>query len=107
MKYISHGRNYNTIKTHVNAPIFKRVFDCDGSANATLTISAAGLYRLFLNGEELNRSLFAPTLSNPDQVVFEDKYDVSGRRRRSACLRGLVDAYSRARLPFSRGGSRL
>lgn len=84
MKYISHGRNYNTIKTHVNAPLFKRVFDCDSDTNATLTIRAAGLYRLFLNGEELNRSLFAPTLSNPDQVVFEDKYDVSGKLNKTS-----------------------
>ena len=79
MKYISHGTKFNTIENHVNAPLFKRVFDCDGGANATLTITAVGLYRLFLNGAELNKSLFASTLSNPDQVVFADTYDLSGK----------------------------
>ncbi len=79
MKYISHGTKFNTIENHVNAPLFKRVFDCDCGANATLTITAVGLYRLFLNGKELNKSLFAPTLSNPDQVVFADTYDLSGK----------------------------
>ena len=79
MKYISHGTRFNTIENHVNAPLFKRVFDCDGGTNATLTITAVGLYRLFLNGAELNKSLFAPTLSNPDQVVFADTYDLSGK----------------------------
>ncbi len=82
MKFISHGTKYNTFANHVNAPLFKHVFDCDCDINATLTISVAGLYRLFLNGEELNKSLFAPTLSNPDQVVFEDKYDLSGKLKR-------------------------
>ena len=79
MKYISHGTKFNTIENHVNAPLFKRVFDCDCGTNATLTITAVGLYRLFLNGKELNKSLFAPTLSNPDQVVFADTYDLSGK----------------------------
>lgn len=79
MKYISHGTKFNTIENHVNAPLFKRMFDFDGGANATLTITAVGLYRLFLNGAELNKSLFAPTLSNPDQVVFADTYDLSGK----------------------------
>ena len=79
MKYISHGTKFNTIENHVNAPLFKRMFDCDGGTNATLTITAVGLYRLFLNGAELNKSLFAPTLSNPGQVVFADTYDLSGK----------------------------
>lgn len=79
MKYISHGTKFNTIENHVNAPLFKRMFDFDGGTNATLTITAVGLYRLFLNGAELNKSLFAPTLSNPDQVVFADTYDLSGK----------------------------
>ncbi len=79
MKYISHGTKFNTIENHVNAPLFKRVFDCESGANATLTITAVGLYRLFLNGNELNKSLFAPTLSNPNQVVFADTYDLSGK----------------------------
>ena len=79
MKYISHGTRFNTIENHVNAPLFKRVFDCDDTANATLTITAVGLYRLWLNGQELNKSLFAPYLSNPDQLVFSDVYDISDK----------------------------
>ena len=29
-----------------------------------------------LNGKELNKSWFAPYLSNPDEIVFYDEYDV-------------------------------
>lgn len=74
--YISHGTKYNTIERHVNAPLFKRVFDCGEVQNATLTITAVGLYKLWLNGTELNKSVIAPYMSNPDQLVFFDTYDV-------------------------------
>lgn len=82
MKFISFETKYNTIENHVNAPLFKRVFDCDNATNATLTITAVGLYRLFLNGKELNKSYFAPYMSNPDQLVVRDKYDVGGMLKR-------------------------
>lgn len=78
MKYISHGTKFNTIENHVNAPLFKRVFDCENTTNAKLTITVVGLYRLWLNGKELNKSMFAPYLSNPDQAVFSDTYDLQG-----------------------------
>ena len=58
------------------------MFDCDNATNATLTITAVGLYRLFLNGKELNKSYFAPYMSNPDQLVVRDKYDVGGMLKR-------------------------
>ena len=77
MKFISFGTKFNTIEKHVNAPLFKRVFDCDNASNATLSITVVGLYKLFLNGKQLNKSYFAPYMSNPDQVVVCDKYDVA------------------------------
>ena len=43
MKFISFGTKYNTIEKHVNAPLFKRVFDCNNATNAALTITAVGL----------------------------------------------------------------
>ena len=82
MKFIAHSTEYNTIERHVNAPLFKRVFDCFNSKNAKLTIVAVGLYRLFLNGEELNKSFFAPYMSNPDQVVVYDVYDIENKLKK-------------------------
>ena len=76
MKFIARGRVYNTIDKHINAPLFKRVFDCETSKNAKLTIITTGLYRLFLNGKELNKSYFAPYMSNPDEVVVYDVYNI-------------------------------
>lgn len=73
MKFISYGTQFNTLDNHVNAPLFKRVFDCDVTS-ATLNIAVVGLYKLYLNGKLLNRSFFAPYMSNPDQVVYTDTY---------------------------------
>lgn len=77
--YIAKGKEYNTIERHVNAPLFKRIFDCKTNEISTIKITAVGLYRLFLNGKELNKSWFAPYLSNPDEIVFYDEYDVIGQ----------------------------
>ena len=54
------------------------MFDCDNATNVALTITSVGLYKLFLNGKQLNKSYFAPYMSNPDQLVVCDKYDVAG-----------------------------
>lgn len=81
-QYISAGKSYNTRERHVPAPILRREFICDKRAEtAELEISAAGFYRLFLNGTELTKGCFAPYVSNPDHIVYYDKYEVS------ACLR--------------------
>lgn len=76
--FIAKGKEYNTIQKHINAPLFKRVFDFDFNGKSEIKIAAVGLYRLFLNGEELNTGKFSPYLSNPDEVVFYDVYDVTG-----------------------------
>ncbi len=77
MQYISHGTQVNSMKNHVNAPLFKRIFDSNVSS-ATLNITVVGLYKLYLNGQLLNRSFFAPYMSNPDQVVYTDSYNLDG-----------------------------
>lgn len=75
MTFISHGTKCNQIVQHVNAPLFKRVFDSNTNI-ATLKITVVGLYKLYLNGKLLNCSFFAPYMSNPDQNVFTDTYNL-------------------------------
>lgn len=78
--YISAGVEYNGREKHVNAPIFKRTFDWEhGKKAARLEISVAGFYRLFLNGQELTKGYLAPYISNPDQMLFYDEYEVGER----------------------------
>lgn len=74
-QYIAGSIQYNTIKTPISAPLFKRVFDWD-KQGGRIEISAAGFYRLFLNGKELTKGFFAPYISNPDDIIYYDEYDV-------------------------------
>lgn len=76
MNYLSASEDFCTVEKHIPAPLFKRVFDFDGS-EGTLRISAVGFYRLFLNGNELTKGFLAPYISNPDQVVYYDEYDAA------------------------------
>lgn len=74
--FIAAGKEYTTVENHINAPFIKKVFDCKKGQSAELEISAVGFYRVWLNGKEITKGFFAPYISNPDQVVYYDIYDV-------------------------------
>lgn len=77
-KYLAGSETYCTVAHPVNAPLFKRIFDYDGKC-CLLRIATTGFYRLFFNGTELTKGFLAPYISNPDQIVFQDFYDLSDR----------------------------
>ncbi len=85
MKFIAHGTKFNSIDNHVNAPLFKRVFNSE-TTSATLQITVVGLYKLYFNGKLLNHSVFAPYMSNPDNNVFTDTYMLSDIKPRDNVL---------------------
>lgn len=74
--YISATKEFNTVEKHINAPYIKKIFDCNLGQNAEIEISAVGFYRLWLNGKEITKGFLAPYISNPDQVIYYDLYNV-------------------------------
>ena len=76
--YISGTEKYCTRKRHIAAPLLRKKFTLQKQniTAAKIEISAVGLYRLFLNGKEITKGFFAPYISNPEQVVYYDEYDV-------------------------------
>ena len=76
--FLSGSKAYNTIQSHVNAPIFKRVFQVEQTLGVTLHIETAGLYRVFLNDVELTKGFLAPYIYNPDHLVYFDEYNCEG-----------------------------
>ncbi len=72
------NKEYNTIKKHLCAPLFRKKFDCEKTGESVLEISAAGFYRVFLNRKELTKGFLAPYISNPDHVVYYDEYSLDG-----------------------------
>ena len=76
--YISGSFEFNSREKHVPAPILRKVFDVSAFSEARIEISVVGFYRLFINGKEITKGMFAPYIANPDDLVYYDEYDVSG-----------------------------
>ena len=68
---------YSTYEKHINAPLIRKTFEAGKFETAEIIISGLGFYDLFLNGEKITKGLLAPYISNPDDIVYFDKYDVS------------------------------
>ena len=77
-QYIAATEIYNTCERHVCAPVLRREFYAErtGREEAVIEISAVGFYRLFLNGKEITKGCLAPYISNPDDIVYYDLYEV-------------------------------
>lgn len=67
----------NTYEKHVNAPYVRKVYSLSGVASAEVSVGATGFYELFLNGRKITKGLLAPYISNPDDTVYYDRYDVT------------------------------
>ena len=78
MQFIKSTDRYCSLTEHVAAPIFRKVFEISGNvAVANLDITANGFYELYINGNNITKGLLAPYISNPDHVLYLDKYDIS------------------------------
>ena len=75
--FISAGYEYADIERFVSAPFFRKRFTVQETATAEILISAAGFYNLFVNGKDITKGELAPYISNPDDIVYYDSYDVS------------------------------
>ena len=60
----------------VPAPIFRKSFCVKSTDNATLTIGCTGFYELYLNGVRITDGYLKPYISNPNEVIFYNNYDL-------------------------------
>lgn len=63
--------------TRVPAPLFQKNVTITDTKDAELIIGCAGFYDLFVNGKRVTKGFLAPYISNPDEILFYDKYDLS------------------------------
>lgn len=73
-KFICMSEQWNTQSAPISAPCFKRVFSLQKTQDTELTVCGLGFYRIFLNGKEFTKGMFAPYISNTDQIVYYDRY---------------------------------
>ena len=76
-RFIKATEKYCTYDKPVAAPYMRKSFELGVLPNkAVLTLTSTGFYRLYINGEEITGSRLAPNITNPDQIIFFDEYDV-------------------------------
>ena len=75
-QFIRATEDYSTYEHFVPAPYFRKVFTPTG-ADCRLRVTGLGFYRVWLNGTELTKGLLAPYVSNPDDIVYFDDYDLA------------------------------
>lgn len=76
-KFFKATEEMNTYEKHVNAPYIRKSFVSAEFDKAYITVSGLGFYKLFVNGKNITKGLLAPYISNPDDVVYYDKYDIT------------------------------
>lgn len=77
-KFISATRAYSTLTEMVPAPLLRRSILLEAvPESASVTICGLGFYDLLINGRRVTKGLLAPYISNPDDILYYDCYDVA------------------------------
>ncbi len=77
-KFIKATERYAAFDAPVPAPYIRKNFTLsEKPEKATLTVTAVGFYRVFVNGHEVQVGRLAPYISNPDEMQFYDTIDIS------------------------------
>ena len=78
-QFICAGYSYADYDRLVPAPYLRRSFFLDSTPSCgEITVTGLGFYRLFVNGLEITKGPLAPYISAPDDLVYFDRYDISG-----------------------------
>lgn len=75
-KFIKASEEYNTFEKSVPAPYIRKSFVCDSETSGKITIACCGFYELFVNGKKYTKGFLAPYISNTDDFVYCDEYEV-------------------------------
>jgi alpha-L-rhamnosidase len=71
-------KEYSTYEKHIPAPIFRKSFTMETKPEkAEILISGIGFYDLFINGQKITKGYLAPYISNTDDLVYFDHYDLT------------------------------
>ncbi len=90
-QFICATREYCDFTHRVPAPYLRRAFDLDFTPEcAVLSVCGLGFYRLWVNGLEITKGYFAPYISNPDDRMYFDDYDLTPYLRRGENVLGIL-----------------
>ena len=75
-KFIQATRQYNTFEEPVPAYYFRKAFCADRKISAVVRIAVCGFYELYFNGKQITRGFLSPYISNPNDIVYYDEYQI-------------------------------
>lgn len=77
-KFVCAGYDYSTYTDFVPAPYFRKSFYVEClPTDCRVTVCGLGFYDIFINGTKITKGLLAPYISNPDDIIYYDEYDLS------------------------------
>lgn len=90
--FICATKEYSDFDKDVPAPYMRGVFALgdENIENAKIRITALGFYDLYVNGTRVTKGILAPYISNPDQVVVYDEYDIAALLKKGKNAIGLI-----------------
>ena len=75
-KFIKATEDYNDFEKNVPAPYLRKSFISDVDTVATLKIAVCGFYEIYFNGKNHTKGFLAPYISNTDDYIYYDEYQV-------------------------------
>lgn len=82
-KFISATENFSTFTNFVPAPYLRKTFNIDFvPEKAEMLVTGLGFYEFWLNGEHMTHGCLAPYISNPDNLIYYDRYDLSDKLKK-------------------------
>ena len=77
-KFICATTEFSDLKKPIAAPWFRKNTElCGDIEKAEITVCGLGFYELYINGKRITKGLLCPYISNPDDIVFYDNYDIT------------------------------
>lgn len=75
-RFICASERFCTVENFVNAPYIRKTFELKDFKTAKIYVCGLGFYRIFINGKDITKGLLCPYISNPDQIMYYDCYDL-------------------------------
>ena len=76
--FVCATREYSTFTKHVPSPVFRKSFYLsEAVTSAEILICGLGFYDLYVNGKKITKGIIAPYISNPDDIIYYDHYDLT------------------------------
>jgi alpha-L-rhamnosidase len=75
--FIKATEMYNTFEEQIPAYYFRKPVCVENKAKGKITVAVCGLYDLYFNGERITRGFLSPYISNTNDYVYFDEYEVT------------------------------